>query len=81
MLPMPTLAIPLLANDLGEGFATLPQCRATMQRTLLRVAKRDHSVHPAPLGDTEDILRVRHAVPHKPAGAGAHPMREGDENA
>ena len=81
MLLVPVLAMPLLADDLGEEFATLPQYRASMQRTLLRVAKRDRSVYPAPLGDTENLLRVRHAVPHKPADAGAHYVREGGEHA
>ena len=58
MVPVPALAMPLLADDLGEEFATLPQCRASMQRTTLTSSqKRSQCVPGAPRGHRESPSR------------------------
>src|SRR5215210_8441560 len=72
------LAVTLLVHDLGEGLARLSGPPAS--GSLVRVTQGDRSAHRTILGDAEDLLRRRSAIPDDPTHRRAHPVRQGGQH-
>src|SRR5215216_5819471 len=79
-IPALTLAVALLVDDLGQGFARLTGPRAGSSGLLVRVAQRDHGAHHALGRDAQDLLGGRSPFPDEPPDTRAETVRQGGEH-